>query len=78
MKGLLGLVLSAVVVAAQDCKCLPGDSCWPSISRWEALNSTVGGRLVATVPLGSPCHDPNYDSEKCDYLQSEWQYAGIQ
>ncbi|KAG9256537.1 FAD binding domain-containing protein [Emericellopsis atlantica] len=77
MKRLLRVLLSAVAVAAQDCKCLPGDSCWPSISQWEALNSTVGGRLVATVPLGSPCHDPDYDSEKCDYLQSQWQYAGI-
>ena len=31
------------------CHCLPSDSCWPAKSAWDALNSTVNGRLVATV-----------------------------
>ena len=55
-----------------NCYCLPGDSCWPSASSWESLNSTVGGRLVATVPIGSPCHDPNYDAAACAALKSDW------
>ncbi|EAW08572.1 putative isoamyl alcohol oxidase [Aspergillus clavatus NRRL 1] len=54
------------------CRCLPGDSCWPSQSSWDALNSTVGGRLIATVPLGSPCHDPTYDADACKALQADW------
>lgn len=62
----------ASALAKNDCYCLPGDSCWPSTSKWDALNSTVGGRLVATVPLGSPCHDPNYDADACAALQNSW------
>lgn len=61
-----------------DCKCFPGDACWPSQAEWSALNNTVGGRLISTVPLGSPCHDPYYDEEECAYLQDQWLMAGIQ
>lgn len=63
---------------AADCKCFPGDACWPSQTEWSALNATVGGRLIATVPLGSPCHDPHYDEDECAYLQDQWLLAGIQ
>jgi hypothetical protein len=56
----------------QDCLCLPSDSCWPSPDTWSSLNSTVNGKLVATVPIGSPCHDPTYDADACDQLQQQW------
>lgn len=62
----------------QGCKCFPGDSCWPSTDGWSTLNDTIGGRLVATVPLGSPCHDPSYDAEACERLQAQWQAEAIQ
>ncbi|GKT97386.1 FAD binding domain-containing protein [Colletotrichum tofieldiae] len=55
-----------------SCRCLPGDDCWPSTSSWDALNSTVGGKLIATVPIGSVCHDPNYDEAACTALQESW------
>ncbi|KAH6638522.1 hypothetical protein BKA67DRAFT_596339 [Truncatella angustata] len=57
---------------ASTCYCMPGDSCWPATSAWSQFNSTVGGRLIATVPIGSPCHDPNYDAAACAALQAEW------
>lgn len=57
---------------ADDCRCLPGDECWPSPSSWNTLNTTVGGRLIATVPIGTPCHDPHYDAIACAKLQAEW------
>ncbi|KAI1760167.1 FAD-binding domain-containing protein [Hypoxylon sp. FL1150] len=60
-----------------ECKYLPGDANWPSQDEWAALNNTVGGRLIATVPLGSPCHDPAYDNELCASLQEQWLYSGI-
>ncbi|WYZ35899.1 hypothetical protein EsH8_X_000546 [Colletotrichum jinshuiense] len=60
-----------------DCKCFPGDSCWPATAQWDALNTTVGGNLIATVPLGSPCHDPTYDAATCATLQSEWQSSDL-
>lgn len=64
--------------ARPSCRCFPGDECWPSDAEWSSLNATVDGRLIATVPLGSPCHDPYYDEEQCAYLRSQWLYAGVQ
>ncbi|KAF2188422.1 FAD/FMN-containing dehydrogenase [Zopfia rhizophila CBS 207.26] len=58
--------------ASSNCYCLPGDACWPSNSTWAQLNTTVGGRLIATVPIGSPCHDPNYNADQCAALQNQW------
>lgn len=54
------------------CRCFPGDECWPGESTWQEFNETVGGNLIATVPLGSPCHHPNYNAEQCEYLRSQW------
>lgn len=66
------LVVGGVSSKASDCRCMPGDVCWPSSSAWETLNSTVGGKLLATVPIGSPCHDPTYDEEACITLRAAW------
>ncbi|RGP62645.1 putative isoamyl alcohol oxidase [Fusarium sporotrichioides] len=74
---LLALATGASATGKYSCKCFPGDSCWPSDAEWSNLNSTVGGRLVATVPLGSPCHDPDYNADECKHLQSEWLYSSI-
>lgn len=58
--------------ASEACKCFPGDDCWPSFSLWSQLNKTIDGRLVKTVPLGTPCHAPNYNSEACAVLKDGW------
>lgn len=55
-----------------SCRCLPGDACWPSTDSWNTLNTTVGGKLIATVPIGSVCHDPNYDEAACVALRDSW------
>jgi hypothetical protein len=60
------------------CRKLPQDKDWPSQGTWSLLNSTVGGRLIATVPLASPCHNPNYDAAKCDALRQGWVYPQTQ
>ncbi|KAK8061450.1 hypothetical protein PG994_007816 [Apiospora phragmitis] len=77
----LSLTAAAVgamtVGAGASCKCFPGDACWPSEATWTRLNVTVGGRLVATVPLGSPCHDPTYDEQACAGLRDQWLDSGI-
>jgi hypothetical protein len=65
-------VSSARSSTQSQCRCLPGDGCWPATHAWASLNSTVGGRLVATVPIGSVCHDPNYDAAACTALQNSW------
>jgi hypothetical protein len=77
---LFGVVFQAsvVTVVASSCRCLPGDRCWPTTKEWKALNTTVGGRLVATIPLGSPCHDPTYNAAECAILQGEWHDPQLQ
>ena len=69
---LASLVAIAAPAIASNCHCLPTDSCWPAPSVWASLNSTVGGRLVATVPIGTPCHAPNYDAAACAALKAAW------
>ncbi len=54
------------------CRCFPGDACWPSPTAWSALNTTVGGRLIATVPIGTPCHGSTYNAAACLALQNNW------
>lgn len=56
----------------QDCRCFPGEECWPSTDVWDQFNQTVDGRLLATVPLATPCHAPNYDAAACDKLRNRW------
>lgn len=58
-----------------DCKCFPGDDCWPTAEEWREFNSTIDGQLIATVPLASPCHDDewaSYDNATCIELQEAW------
>ena len=68
----------ATAVGNKVCKCFPGDTCWPLEREWEKFNTTVGGRLVQTVPLGSPCHYPHYDATLCEELRSEWLLPPVQ
>jgi len=88
--GLLSLALLATLSPAvqavecekrdAECKCFPGDACWPSSSTWSSLNETVNGKLIATVPLAAVCHDgsnthpdwPAYDEAACAALQARW------
>lgn len=65
-----------------DCRCFPGDECWPSDAQWSTLNKTVGGSLIATVPLAAVCYNttnssanpswPAYDEEACAFLRENW------
>ncbi|KAF9062601.1 hypothetical protein BDP27DRAFT_1368717 [Rhodocollybia butyracea] len=68
---------AATSILSTSCKCFPGDRCWPSTAEWDAFNTTVGGRLIATVPLGRPCHDPFFSPDICRSLQGEWQHEEI-
>lgn len=54
------------------CRSFPGDELWPSASEWAQLNDTVGGRLIATVPIGAPCHKPTLDTTACQEIQDNW------
>ncbi len=61
-----------------NCRCIPRDDCWPSTEDWNHLNTTVGGNLIATIPLAQVCHDPYYDQTACDTLKRGWPYTQTQ
>jgi hypothetical protein len=88
VSGLLALliVINLVVDAYSKpqlpprCKAIPGDAAWPKEDVWNKLNSTVGGRLVATVPVAHVCHTggtfSGYDESVCADLQVSIQNDG--
>ncbi|KAI0205452.1 FAD-binding domain-containing protein [Astrocystis sublimbata] len=60
-----------------SCRCFPGDDCWPSAESWNAFNASLGGKLIETIPIASPCHDytvTGYDPKQCTSLQNDWFY----
>jgi hypothetical protein len=60
-----------------QCRCFPGDGCWPKKADWDAFNATLGGKLIATKPIASACHvDPfaPYDAQACADLQAVWDF----
>ncbi|TGJ78842.1 hypothetical protein E0Z10_g9927, partial [Xylaria hypoxylon] len=70
-----GLAVGAAVQKSSSpptCKYIPGDKGWPSAELWNRLNSTVGGRLIATHPLAETCHGDTFSSTECEYLQENW------
>lgn len=65
-------VTNAQSFANQTCRFLPQDSEWPSHEEWSELNTTINGRLIATIPLASVCHDPNFNETACAALVAGW------
>ncbi|CAL3967746.1 unnamed protein product [Diplocarpon coronariae] len=55
-----------------SCRYIPGDHGWPSQPKWHQLNMTVGGRLIATLPVASVCHDPGFNNVSCSALKELW------
>ena len=74
----LGSLAVGSAQSSQDCRCFPGDECWPSTDIWDKFSQTVDGRLIATVPLATPCHAPNYDAATCDKLRNQWTEPELQ
>lgn len=59
----------------QECRCFPGDECWPSQNTWETFNETVKGHLIDTTPIGSVCHGSAFDLELCSALRTNYHNA---
>ncbi|TGO82544.1 hypothetical protein BPOR_0809g00050 [Botrytis porri] len=60
-----------------SCRCFPGDSCYPDANVCDALNATVGGKLIASVPIAAVCHFDQfvaYDEQACATLRDNWFY----
>ena len=75
---LIWLFSASLAFGASKCRCFPGDICWPSQASWASLNRSVNGRLIATVPLASICHDPTYNATLCKSLQDNWSQPALQ
>lgn len=54
-------VVRPIPPIAGGCRFIPSDPGWPSLEEWASLNKSVDGRLIATVPIGSPCFKSTYD-----------------
>lgn len=71
------------------CRFVPTDPQWPSLQAWASLNQTVGGRLIATIPIGSPCFETTsnvkyqktnlktYDEKRCTNIRDNWYSSEI-
>ncbi|KAF5352996.1 hypothetical protein D9758_007905 [Tetrapyrgos nigripes] len=81
----LALLLSSRLAFADDgistrlpvCRALPEDKDWPSLATWDAFNASVDGRLIRTVPIGSPCHNPTFDAEQCQFVRDHWHEVSL-
>ncbi|KAH8600686.1 hypothetical protein B0O99DRAFT_589582 [Bisporella sp. PMI_857] len=56
------------------CKSVPGSNLWPNDRAWSALNNSISGRLIKTVPPGSVCHptQPTFNPLACPSVQAGW------
>ncbi|KAE8374542.1 isoamyl alcohol oxidase [Aspergillus bertholletiae] len=71
------LFLGAQSVVAK-CKCAPTDNCWPSLSAWDTLNSTVNGKLIHNQPLAESCYPgQDYNAQSCKDISNGWHNSSI-
>lgn len=75
-------MMGALAPSSGICRYIPGDAGWPNATDWDALNTTVGGRLIKIVPLAAVCHTAGtfaaYDKEACEKLARDWQDASAE
>lgn len=61
-------------ISSGTCKTYPGDALWPSDDLWDIFDFLLGGALIKTKPVASPCYDEfgNYNESQCAWLNSNW------
>jgi hypothetical protein len=70
---LITSLLFSSAYAAQKCKCLPGNDCFPSQDLWDALSTNLSQPLISNQrPLASPCYQSsdNFNQAACSSLTS--------
>ncbi|CAI6058136.1 unnamed protein product [Clonostachys chloroleuca] len=77
---LIAFLATVALCHNRRCHCRPYEPCWPSDSRWQALNNSIHGNLVAVRPVGYECHDPAFDKTACEEVtamgrNSTWRAA---
>lgn len=52
---------------------MPGENCWPSEAVWNDFSSSIGGRLIKSVPVAASCYEgPLKDEKQCAHVNSMW------
>ncbi|KAI5809130.1 FAD binding domain-containing protein [Peziza echinospora] len=82
--GILFNAFTAASLLAYECKCYPGDSCWPNEAAWTALGTAAGGNLKKVIPPGAACYNSFdggasvYNAQSCQAAITGWQNADWQ
>ncbi|KAJ6445312.1 alcohol oxidase [Purpureocillium lavendulum] len=63
---------AAAAGSGPKCRCVPGDSCWPTPRAWDDFNRQLGGRLVKTEPVAKSCYEPGKDLTRCAAVTKLW------
>ena len=71
---LAAFAAKASCIPVSQCKPLPDSPGWPSVSDWQKLNISVGGRLSAASPPGAVCHpeQADFNNASCAIVQLQW------
>lgn len=66
--------VSGSSLSSGECKAYPGDTAWPSKEEWDALDKSMNGALIPTVPIAAPCYQDwnRFDQQKCDAIIANW------
>ncbi|KAJ7162801.1 hypothetical protein C8R43DRAFT_1123474 [Mycena crocata] len=46
-------------------------------AEWSNFNNSIGGRLIRTVPIAQPCHNPTYDASRCSEVRDSWHSSAL-
>jgi len=65
--------------AALQCKCLPGQSCFPSKEVLSAFETTLTHPLTHPRPLAAVCFvgDPSFNAAACSTVKNNWHDGGF-
>ena len=74
---LLRLASGAPTSTHAKCKEVPSSPDWPSSDAWAALNSTLGGNLLAALPPAIVCDRSReqYSAQDCASVNKNWLLA---
>ncbi|KAH8918259.1 FAD-binding domain-containing protein [Atractiella rhizophila] len=71
---LLSSAYGFAIREATDRSCGYGDACWPTNAQWQALNTSLSGRLRSVHPIATVCHNAfgEYNAAACAELTANW------
>ncbi|KAJ3569435.1 hypothetical protein NP233_g5042 [Leucocoprinus birnbaumii] len=73
---LLELVQATTAKGNSKCRCIYGESCWPSDDDFKTLSAQLSQPLIHPVPAASACYPVDHHSGNCSDVQENW-FNGI-